>query len=75
MLALHRFPSFADGFMPRWIVGSTTKSSRSRPASAPPGVVRGGDQIGPVFADRPEVRAVVKFTATPVLGRSGYGGH
>ena len=70
---LYHFPSFASEVLPSGSVGTTTDAfpfPSLDPANRD--VLLGGMSTALVFADRPEVRAVVKFMATPAFGQKWY---
>jgi len=70
---LYHFPSFASSVLPSRAAGTTTEAFPFPSLnSGNRDVVIGGMSAAVVFADRPEVRAVVKFMTTPGFGREFY---
>ena len=70
---LYHFPSFGSQSLPPGSVGRTTNAFRFPsvdPANG--GVVLGGMETVLVFADRPEVREVVRFLASPEFGQDWF---
>jgi DNA-binding SARP family transcriptional activator/ABC-type glycerol-3-phosphate transport system substrate-binding protein len=66
---LYEFPGFAAGALPSGSVGTQTDvfPFPAVTEGSPRGVIGGGDMIG-AFADRPEVREVVRFLLGPEYG-------
>jgi serine/threonine protein kinase/ABC-type glycerol-3-phosphate transport system substrate-binding protein len=70
---LHHFPSFASLYLPEGSVGTTTDAFRLPSLSAAnDDVVVGGLGTVMVFADRPEVREVVRFLVSPAFGQDWF---
>jgi alpha-glucoside transport system substrate-binding protein len=68
---LHHFPSFVSLYLPEGSVGTTTDAFPF-PSRSHDDVVLGGLSTALVFADRPEVREVVRFIASPEFGRDWF---
>jgi alpha-glucoside transport system substrate-binding protein len=70
---LYHFPSFTGITLPRGSIGRTTDAfTFPSPSTAYRDAVVGGTGIALVFADRPEVRKVVRFLASPEFGRDWF---
>ena len=70
---LYHFPSFASSVLPAKAAGTTTDAFPF-PSLSPANrdVVLGGLGTALVFADRPEVREVVRILASPAFGREWF---
>jgi alpha-glucoside transport system substrate-binding protein len=70
---LYHFPSFASSVLPPKAVGTSTDAFPFPSLSpANPDEVLGGLGTALVFADRPEVREVVRFLASPAFGQDWF---
>jgi DNA-binding SARP family transcriptional activator/ABC-type glycerol-3-phosphate transport system substrate-binding protein len=70
---LYHFPSFTSLGLPPGSVGTTTDAFPfPSPSPASHDAVVGGVSTALVFADRPEVREVVRFLASPEFGRDWF---
>jgi len=70
---LYHFPSFTSVGLPRESVGRTTDAFPfPSSSSAHDDAVVGGMAIALVFADRPEVREVMRFLASPEFGQDWF---
>jgi serine/threonine protein kinase/ABC-type glycerol-3-phosphate transport system substrate-binding protein len=65
---LHQFPEFAAEFLPEGSVGAETTIFPFPTIGGRPRAVLGGGNILAAFADRPEVREVLRFLISPEFG-------
>jgi serine/threonine protein kinase/ABC-type glycerol-3-phosphate transport system substrate-binding protein len=70
---LYHFPSFGSKTLPRGSIGTTTDAFPfPSPRRSNGDVILGGLSTVLVFADRPEVREVVRFLASPEFGQDWF---